>query len=100
MVMLSIVVPYAVGVAGGERIVFLAGALVGFLTGLPLLTALRVLGRSGRVLRLLPFPVMQASRDTMGVPPVALVLQGLAPIPVPPATLDFTGDHAVICGHP
>src|SRR3546814_13937707 len=31
MVMLSIVVPYAVGVAGGERIVFLAGALVGFL---------------------------------------------------------------------
>ncbi|NYG57368.1 hypothetical protein BJ980_000291 [Nocardioides daedukensis] len=94
----SVVVPYAVGVTGAERIVFLVGALVGFVTCLPLLASLRVLSRSSSVLRNFPFPVPRTRAAALVVPLVLLALHGLATIPVLHSALGLRWDEAAACG--
>ncbi|MDT0203382.1 DUF6297 family protein [Nocardioides sp. AE5] len=97
LVAASVVLPYAVGVAGGERVAFLAAALVGFLTGLPLLSALRVLVRSPSVLRHFPFPVARARQATLVVPAIVLLLHGIAITPLLHRVLELNWSAALVC---
>lgn len=81
LVAAAVVVPYAVAVTGAERLVFLMAALLGFWTGLPLLTGLRVLTRSASIVRMLPFPLATARRSAVSVAGVVLFAYGLATAP-------------------
>lgn len=94
----AVVVPYAVSVTGGERVVFLVAALVGFLAGLPLLTGLRVLTRSASIVRMLPFPLATARRASVGVAAALLVIFGLATGPALRDALDISWSLALLLG--
>ncbi|MDN5895402.1 MAG: DUF6297 family protein [Nocardioides sp.] len=94
----AVVVPYAVEVAGAERVVFLLAALMGFLTGLPLLTGLRVLTRSASIIRMLPFPLGLARRVSVYVALGILVAYGLATVPALHDSLDVPWTVAFMLG--
>ncbi len=77
----AVVVAYAAEAAGAGRVVLLLAALAGFLTGLPLLSALRVMTRTPSLVRAMPFPVPLTRRSTLAVPGGVLLLCGLATAP-------------------
>lgn len=98
LVAAAAVVPYAVAVTGAERLVFLVAALLGFLTGLPLLAGLRVLTRSASIVRNLPFPLGMARRTSMVVAGVILVFYGVGTAPALRDALDVTWSVAWAMG--
>lgn len=76
----AVVAPYAVAAAGAGRVVILVGAFAGFLAGLPLLAALRVVTRTPSLERALPFPSQSTRMATLTVPAIALGCFGLATV--------------------
>lgn len=93
-----VVTPYAVHTVGGGRLTVLVAALGGFLAGLPLLSALRVLTRSPGMIRSLPFGVARTRAATLVVPGVLLVAFGGAVAPALHAALDGPVSVAVALG--
>lgn len=92
VVLLSgLALPYAVAATGGGRVTLLVAAAVGFLAGLPLLVALRVLTRTPSLLRMLPFPVAQTRRLAVRVPSA---LQGAFGVLAAPALHEAVGGTA------
>ena len=77
----SAVLPYAAATAGAERSVVLIVALTGFLAGLPLLTALRVVDRTPSLARNLPFSTAATRATTLFVPGAVMLVFGLAVAP-------------------
>ena len=77
----AIVVPYLGARLGiGEGLVLLIG-LTGFLAGLGLCSALRVLSRTPGLMRCLPLERWEVRAATLAVPAVVLVVWGLATAP-------------------
>ena len=77
----AVVVPYAAEAAGSGRVVVLLSAFVGFLAGLPLLAALRVVTRTPSLVRAMPFPASMTRQSTLTVPGIAMLVFGLATLP-------------------
>ncbi|MGI9157555.1 MAG: DUF6297 family protein [Marmoricola sp.] len=77
----SVVVPYTARTAGAGRVVVLIAALTGFVAGLRLLTAMRVVSRTPSLLRAMPFPVASARMATLAVPAGCFLVFGLATVP-------------------
>lgn len=77
----AVVAPYAVSATGAGRLVLPVAALAGFIAGLPLLVALRVLTRTPSLLRMLPFPIAETRRLVLRIPGILLVTFGLACVP-------------------
>ena len=94
----AVVVPYAAATLGLGRAQPLAVSLTGFLTGLGLCTALRVVTRTPSLLRAMPFPVSTTRATMLVVPGVALVLFGLACTPTLHASMDVSWTTAVEMG--
>ncbi|HEU4568157.1 MAG TPA: DUF6297 family protein, partial [Marmoricola sp.] len=94
----AVVVPYAAATLGLGRAQPLAVSLTGFLTGLGLCSALRVVTRTPSLLRAMPFPVATTRATMLVVPGVALVLFGLACTPSLHASSDVTWETAVWMG--
>lgn len=94
----AVVVPYAAATLGLGRAQPLAVSLTGFLTGLGLCTALRVVTRTPSLLRAMPFPVSTTRATMLVVPGVALVLFGLACTPTLHASMDVTWETALWMG--
>jgi Family of unknown function (DUF6297) len=82
LLLASLAVPAAARAAGGGRVVILIAALVGFLAGLPLLVALRVVSRTPALARTLPFRTSTVVQATVTVPAVVLLLFGEASVPI------------------
>ncbi len=82
LLLASLAVPAAARAAGGGRVVILIAALVGFLAGLPLLVALRVVSRTPALARTLPFRTSTVVQATVTVPAVVLLLFGGASVPI------------------
>ncbi len=78
----ALAVPAAARAAGGGRVVILVAALVGFLAGLPLLVALRVVSRTPALVRTLPFRTATVVQAAVTVPAVALLVFGGASVPI------------------
>ena len=76
-----VVVPWSVASAGAGRATVLVAVLTGFLVGLPLLGALRVLTRTPTVARTLPFPPAVSRACALVVPLASLLIFGLSTTP-------------------
>ncbi|MCW2780243.1 MAG: hypothetical protein JWR35_692 [Marmoricola sp.] len=96
LLMAAVVVPYAAETAGVGRVVVLIGGLAGFVAGLPLLSALRVVTRTPSLLRAMPFPVASTRMATLAVPTGAMALFGLATFPAIHASINLTWTDSVI----
>ncbi|WP_310964587.1 DUF6297 family protein [Nocardioides terrisoli] len=94
----AVVAPYAVAATGAGRLTLLVAALAGFLAGLPLLVALRVLTRTPSLLRMLPFPVAETRRLVLRLPGLLLIAFGLACVPAVHAAVGGTPTGAVGIG--
>jgi hypothetical protein len=94
----SVVVPYAAATLGLGRAQPLAVSLTGFLTGLGLCSALRVVTRTPSLLRAMPFPVSTTRAAMLVVPGVALVAFGLACTPTLHTSMGVTWGTAVEMG--
>ena len=75
------VIPYCAAVAGTGTLIVLVATATGFLAGLPLLTALRVLTRTPSLTRMLPFPDSTTRRMAIVLPTLLLVGFGAAVSP-------------------
>ncbi|GGF55438.1 hypothetical protein GCM10011519_31650 [Marmoricola endophyticus] len=94
----SAVVAYAVATVGAGRLTVLVAAVVGFLAGLPMLSALRVLTRTPALVRMLPFPVSTARGATVVVPGALLLVWGLASVPALHTALGEPWGDSVLAG--
>jgi hypothetical protein len=94
----AVVVPYAAEASGAGRLTVLVAALAGFLTLLPMLSALRVVTRTPSIVRMLPFPAASARYATVIVPGVLAVLFGLGCGPALQASLEVPPGGAMFCG--
>lgn len=94
----SAVTPYAVAATGAGRVVVVVVALTGFLAGLPLLVALRVLTRTPSLLQMLPFPVAEARRAALRVPGTLLIVFGLISVPALHQSIEVTWSDAAVIG--
>jgi hypothetical protein len=77
----SVVVPYVAETAHLGDAVLLVASLTGFISGLGLCSALRVVGRTPGLARLLPFPDPTTRAATLIVPVTAMAAFGLATAP-------------------
>jgi hypothetical protein len=98
MLLASLAVPAAARTAGGGRVVILIAALVGFLAGLPLLVALRVMSRTPALARSLPFRTSTVVQASVTVPAVVLLVFGVASVPVLHSAAQDTWPAAVLTG--
>ncbi len=94
----AVVVPYAAATIGLGRAQPLAISLTGFLTGLGLCTALRVVTRTPSLLRAMPFPVSTTRATMIVIPGGALVLFGLACAPTLHSSVDVPWSAALEMG--
>jgi hypothetical protein len=94
----AVVVPYAAQTAGAGRVVVLVAALTGFLGGLRLLSAMRVITRTPSLVRAMPFPVASTRMATLVVPAGCLLVFGLATVPALQAGVDRPWSDAVLLG--
>ena len=94
----AVVVPYAAQASGAGRLTVLVAALAGFLTLLPMLSALRVVTRTPSIVRMLPFPAASARYATVIVPGLLAVLFGLGCGPALQASLEVPPGGALFCG--
>lgn len=92
------VVPYAAQTAGAGRVVLLIASLTGFLGGLRLLTAMRVVSRTPSLVRAMPFPVASTRMATLVVPAACLLVFGLASVPALHAAIGRPWSEAVLLG--
>lgn len=94
----SAVVPYAAQTAGAGRVVLLVAALTGFLGGLRLLSAMRVVSRTPSLVRAMPFPVANTRLATLVVPGACVLVFGLASVPALHAGVGRPWSEAVLLG--
>jgi hypothetical protein len=74
----SVVVPYVAETADIGAAVLLVASLTGFVSGLGLCSALRVVGRTAGLARMLPFPDPTTRAATLVVPVTSMAAFGLA----------------------
>ncbi len=77
----ALVLPYVAAALGIGHLMLLVVALTGFVAGVGLFTALRVLSRTTSLLRCFPQPAWLIRLACLGVPGLVLVLWGLATAP-------------------
>lgn len=94
----AVVVPYAAQTAGAGRVVVLIAALTGFLGGLRLLSAMRVVSRTPSLVRAMPFPVASTRMATLVVPAGCLLVFGLAAAPALHLAIGRPWSEAVLLG--
>ena len=94
----AVVVPYAAQTAGSGRVVFLVGALVGFLAGLPLLAGLRAVSRTASIARAMPFPVQTTRLATLAVPAALLGVFGVLTSGALDSALEVTPESGAMLG--
>jgi hypothetical protein len=94
----AVVVPYAAQTAGAGRVVVLIAALTGFLGGLRLLSAMRVVSRTPSLVRAMPFPVANTRMATLVVPAGCLLVFGLGSVPALHAGIGQPWSDAVLLG--
>jgi hypothetical protein len=94
----AVVVPYAAETAGAGRVVVLVAALTGFLGGLRLLSAMRVVSRTPSLVRAMPFPVASTRMATLAVPAGCLLVFGLASVPALHAGIGRPWSDAALLG--
>lgn len=92
----AVVASYAAEAAGLGRVTVLVGALAGFLAGLPLLTAMRVVTRTPSLLRAMPFPVAATRMATLKVAAGAMTVFGLANLGAVRGAMDVPWGDAVV----
>ncbi|MEP6814205.1 MAG: DUF6297 family protein [Marmoricola sp.] len=94
----AVVVPYAAQTAGAGRVVMLIAAVTGFLGGLRLLSAMRVVSRTPSLVRAMPFPVSSTRMATLVVPASCLLVFGLASVPALHSAVGRPWSEAVLLG--
>ncbi|HET7387540.1 MAG TPA: DUF6297 family protein [Nocardioidaceae bacterium] len=83
----SLVVPYLGAAAGLGRVLVLAASVTGFVAGLGLCSAVRVVSRNPGLARCLPMPTWQTRGSCLVVPGALLLAWGLGTAPAFHATL-------------
>ena len=78
----ALVLPYLTGTLGLGRLVLLVGAATGFVAGLGLFSALRVLSRTPSLVRAIPLEPWRVKTAVLAVPGAVLLLWGLGTAPV------------------
>jgi len=94
----GLLLPYAGAEVGGGEVVLLVEVLVCFFLVLPMLVALRVLTRSGGMVRALPLPIPAVRAATLVVPGVLLAAYGLISAPALHRALDVPAIDAALLG--
>ncbi len=93
-----VVAPYAVAQAGGGRLTALVAVLVGFVAGVPLCLALRVVSRTPSLARMFPTRSSVTRACTLVVPAVAMAVFGLACAPAFGTAMQTEAGLAVAIG--
>jgi hypothetical protein len=93
----ALVAPYLAATVGFGRVVLLVATTTGFLAGLALFSAVRVVSRTPSLVRCFPSPGWQVRLACVSVPGTVLLVWGLANVPVL-LNLGLALPDALTCG--